>query len=122
MSDLSIEDLKADMEEQNDSAEDSGGGEWISDLVDKLDDRGYLDPLIQHSLGVDGSPTTGASNVEPVETDGGGESSGISAGDVSKFGTMVIDSVGDVPMSQVVKFAEDNPEQVNQLIEQAMEK
>lgn len=119
MSDITIEDLKADMESQTDTGGgEESGGEWINELIDTLDSRGYLDPLIQHSLGMeDMNPSTGAAPAEPAETDGG--SVALDAADVAQFGKMVIDSVGDVPMSKVVEFSESNPEQVNQLIEQA---
>lgn len=123
MTDLSIQDLKADMDAQlpDDPDSEDGGGEWVRELVDMLDQRGYLDPLIEQSLGVQG-PAGSA----PVQADGGDpapEPAGVDldADAVSQFGKLVIDSVGDVPMSTVVQYAESNPDQVDRLIEQALD-
>jgi len=119
MTDLTLEDLAASGGGSDDSggsssSSDESGGEWLVSLFDKLDERGYLDAYMAQQLDVD-VPT------EVEASGGGGDGDGsLEAGDVAQFGKHVIDEVGDVPISKVVRFAETNPETVNQLIGQTL--
>lgn len=123
MTDLTLDDLASpstnddgdDVEATNDG--DSGGGEWIDRLMNRLDERGYLDAIIAQQFDV---------NMNDNAVDPGNDNSstdtedGLSAANVAQFGKIVIDNVGDIPMSQVVQYAENNPDVVDQLINRAM--
>lgn len=117
MTDLELSDL-ADNND-TDTGDDSGGNEGLSRIADYMIENGYLDAMMAEQFGANMTQ-------QPSNPGGGGDSSDDSGGDldseaVAKFGKQVIDQVGDVPMSTVVQFAENNPEQVDALIEQVVE-
>ena len=123
MTDLTLDDLAApdegnDGSTDTETTDDSGdGGEWVGRLFDRLDERGYLDAIIAQQFDV---PMNDESNIDPDDSTDS-ENDSLDAGDVAQFGKLVIDNVGDVPMSQVVKYAENNPDVVDRLINKAMD-
>lgn len=123
MTDLTLDDLASpessepEPEPESSSSSSEKGGEWIGRLMDRLDERGYLDAIIAQQFDVD--MTDSNQNVDPTgSTDG--ENNTLDASSVAQFGKLVIDNVGDVSMSKVVQYAESNPQVVNQLISEAM--
>lgn len=121
MTDLTLEDLSGSGDDGDDSDGESGSNsEWVGSLIERLDERGYLDALIAQQLDVDMTDT-------PAITDDGDENSEqTTSGEldhetVAHFGKLVLEEVGDIPISQVVKFAEANPDQVDNLIQQVQE-
>lgn len=116
--DLTLADLAADDSSDSGSGGSDDTGEWLGDLIDRLDERGYLDALITRQLDLDSQPMTDdtADGEVPAGENGGGD---VDAEAVAQFGKMVIDQVGDVPMSTVVQYAENNPEVVDNLIQEA---
>lgn len=99
------------------ATEEAGTGEWLLEFTERLDDKGLLEPLLF------GPENAGQSNGEvpagrPDQGEGPPE---INAETVASIGKKVIDTMGDVKISQVVIYAEENPEQVNRLIEQELE-
>lgn len=115
MTDITLEDLAGSGggTDEQDADGGGGGGEWVGKLFDRLDDKGYLDAIIAQQFDVDTDMT------QPDETADDGETGSIDAETVAQFGKMVIDQVGDVPMSEVVKYCESNPAVVNNIIQQA---
>lgn len=125
MTDLQLGDLSAGSsgtaEAAADAAQEAAGdgkgtGEWAMEIFDRLDDRGLLEPMLF-------GPDSNISKQEPSDQGGDGEQGGgvdLDADAIADVGKTVIDTMGDVRISEVVKFAENNPEQVNQLIEQKM--
>jgi hypothetical protein len=123
--DLTIQDLAADGDAggSSDDGGGDGGGEWMVDLFDRLDDRGVLDLLIAEQFDVDPSAVADGP-VEDVETDATPDPAGgdaLDADTVARAGKLVIDTLGDVKMSQLVKLAEKNPEKVDRLIRQGLD-
>jgi hypothetical protein len=124
MSDLTIDDLAADEGATVESGGSGDGGdsaEWVTDLIDRLDEKGVLDALIAQQVGAD--PEALAAEAPAVEADHGGADAaeaGIGADDVARIGKVVIDQYGDVPISQVVKAAESDPEAVEEAINAAL--
>lgn len=126
MTDLTLDDLASpdgtdtEPEAQDSGTDDDSGGEWIGKLIDRLDERGMLDAIIAQQFDLDTSAMNDA-NIDPDDdsTDAETDAAELDAADVAQFGKLVIDNVGDVPMSQVVQYAEGNPKVVNQLIQEA---
>lgn len=127
MTDISLKDLsagevaqdpqkaKAATEAAGEAAEaEKGTGEWLSEVIDKLDEKGLIEPILfgpDSNISQESSPDQ-AANVDPKEAP-----AEIDAEQIAKFGKLTIDYVGDVPISEIVKLAEEEPEKVNQLIE-----
>jgi hypothetical protein len=124
MSDLTIDDLAADEGATVESGGSGDGGdsaEWIGDLIDRLDEKGVLDALIAQQVGAD--PEALAGEAPEVESDHAGDAgveTDLDADTVATFGKIVIDQYGDVPISQVVKAAESDPEAVEEAIDAAL--
>lgn len=128
-SDVSLDDLKADQDAAlgGDDDSDDSTAEFLEKVFDTLDERGYLDAMVAQQFDLDGVQSgTGETGDVPaaVDPDGGDPTGAASAGEVdaeavARFGKLVIDNMGDVPMSKVVKIAESNPQTVNQVIQQA---
>lgn len=126
MTDLTLEDLanpvssseSSDGEPESESGESTA--EWVDKLFDKLDEKGVVDAYIESQLGL-GDVDMSNNDKPSIEGDSDGESGGIDlgAGDIAHFGKLVIDNVGDVSMSTVVQYAENNPEMVDKLIQKA---
>jgi hypothetical protein len=123
-----LADLAADAEvEPDDGGSDSGGSDLV-ELFEFVDERVGLERMLMSQMDMgdlpegagdgagDGVPTDGA------RTDGGGSGGAdLSAESIAQFGKLVIDEFGDVPVSKVVKFAESNPEQVNEAISEQVD-
>jgi hypothetical protein len=124
MSDLTIDDLAADEGATVESGGSGDGGdtaEWVTDLIDRLDEKGVLDALIAQQVGAD--PEALAAEAPAVESDhaaDAGVETDLDADTVATFGKIVIDQYGDVPISQVVKAAESDPEAVEEAIDAAL--
>lgn len=137
MTDISLGDVAADTAKQTakDAATDaatekaaeaaSSGGtdtaEWFMELVDRMDQKGYLGPML---FGPEGMEQMGGSAPEqaPAEATAatGGGSSGdmdLSAESIAEFGPLVIDKLGDRKISEIVQLCRKHPDRVNQLIE-----
>ena len=132
MTDISLGDIAADTatnEVAQTAAKETaaevatGGGEstaeWMFKLVDNLEERGYLGPLL---FGPDGMKELQGSAPAPagedVEAAGGGTE--INAESIADIGKEVIDHVGDRKLSEVVTMCEQRPQQVNMLINQKL--
>jgi hypothetical protein len=128
--DVTVDDLLSDETTiVSDDADDDGDdstAEFLEKVFDTLDERGYLDAMVTQGLDLDGEAanvpneaTGGGSGGDP--TSGGGVTADdLDAGTVATFGKVVIDEMGDVPISKVVKLAESNPQMVNQAIQHAV--
>jgi len=136
MTDISLGDVAADTakETAKDAATDaatekaaeaasSGGADtaqWFMELVDRMDQKGYLGPML---FGPEGMDQMGGSAPQqaPAETaaTGGGSSDGmdLSAESIAEFGPLVIDKLGDRKISEIVQLCRSHPDRVNQLIE-----
>lgn len=122
MGELTIDDLAADDGASTDDGGGSGGdtADWVGDLIDRLDEKGVLDALVAQQVGLDPSeavaPEPDAGGADAAADAGGAD---LDAATVATFGKLVIDNVGDVPVSEVVKYAESNPETVERMIDAA---
>jgi len=119
--DYSLSDLAADAGVSPDSDAESSGGSML-DAMRFLEDRGYLKQILAASDmgGQIGETNADAQAIDTMEntdtpTDSG-DNVELDAQTISQFGRLVIDEFGDVPVSQVVKFADSNPDQLNQAI------
>lgn len=118
MTDISFEDLAAEVggdDEPEPEPDDGDGGAWVKELFDRLDERGYLDAMIAQQFDLD--PDAGVE----ASPDGGAEGAAdLGADEIARFGKLVIDNVGDVPVSTVVQYAEENPDTVDALVSRAL--
>lgn len=111
----------SDTSEASDPSGDGrGSGEWVVDMIDKLDEKGMLDAIL---FGPEGAAQlSGAdSGVERSDDGDGGEAidaDGLDADTIAQLGKQVIDTAGDRKISELVYLAENRPEKVNQLIQQ----
>jgi len=111
MPDLTLEDL-ANSESTESDAETAKSGESLLELVEFLDTKGYLQPLM---FGIDNTPDADAPTAERTTDEGVVE---LNAENVAQLADMILESrVGDVPISKIGQFAKQNPEKVNQLID-----
>lgn len=132
MTDISLGDIAAETATEKateaaveETAKQAAGGgestaEWMFKLVDRMEERGYLGPLL---FGPDGMKELEGSAPEPagggpVEAGGGGKE--IDADAIATIGKEVIDQVGDRKLSEVVVMCEQKPTMVNQLIDQQL--
>jgi len=116
--DLSLEDLAGTAADKaTDSSNDTAeSGESLMELVQFMDERGYLQPLM---FGLDNNETTEPATDNPANapaTDG--DSVPLTAANIAKLSDRIQGQVGDVPISKIGQFAESNPEKVNALISQ----
>lgn len=129
MTDISMSDLAASSagetasgaaEAAADAATDESTGEWAMKIFDRLEEKGLLEPIL---FGPESNISETQTPAGEGQTTEGGESGevAVDADQIAEIGKTVIDTLGDVPISEVVKYAESNPEQVNQLIEQQLE-
>lgn len=124
MTDLTISDISAGNSAETDTSggetateDEKSTGEWLVEIFDRLDERGLVEPVL---FGPDSNISKQTPDGQPAEQ-GGGDGMELDADAIADVGKTVIDTMGDVPISEVVKYAEKNPEQVNQLIEQKLE-
>lgn len=120
MSDISLEDLaggsggEAAAEAAAEAAEETAeSGESLLDLFEFMDDRGYLEPLM---FGMNGGNDEGGEPA-PVNTTDAGEVT-LTASSVAALARRVESEVGDVPISKVAAFAEQQPDRVNAVIDE----
>lgn len=128
MSDLTIDDLAADegatVESGGGSGDDGDAAEWIKEVFDRLDEKGVIDAYLQQQMGADPdaladeAPAVDAAPADDAADAGVGTD--LDADTVATFGKIVIDQYGDVPISQVVKAAESDPEAVEEAINAAL--
>lgn len=128
--DISLGDLAAGAAEETasegaasaaaDAATDESTGEWAMKIFDRLEEKGLLEPIL---FGPDSNIKESQTPTSESQTSDGGESDRrpVDADEIAEIGKTVIDTLGDVPISEVVKHAEENPEQVNQLIDKKLE-
>ena len=127
MTDLTLDDLAngttddGSEPETTDDGSDESTAEWANTLVERLDEKGVIDAVIAQQMGVDMNDTNRTPTDSSTDTDTEADVAGLDAGDVAQFGKLVIDNAGDVSMSKVVEYAENQPELVNRLIQQATE-
>lgn len=115
MTDLTLEDLAGAATggggEDADGGDGAASGESLLDLVEFMDERGYLKPLM---FGID------AGEGEPIdrENTAGQTEVELNAETIAALADRIVESrVGDVPISRIGEFAESNPDKVNQIIE-----
>jgi len=120
MTDYTIDDLVSDS--GNSQSDESGGsstGEWVVDLVDKLDDRGYLGPLI-----FGGEPRDVEEiSAEQSDIQAGESPAGVDAEQVKTMMLKLYDHSGQIPglsddpsLSELIQLIDQNPELADQLI------
>lgn len=130
---LTLDDLTAEAGEAAAEAAAEGAdqatGEWVADLVETLDKRGILEPLLfgpenvekvreaqglQDPGDVEESPDDAAG--DPSDDAGGLD---LDAEGIAAAGRAIMDQLGqDVTVAEVVEIAEANPALVNQQIQE----
>lgn len=121
MTDLSLEDLagggdaaEAAADAAADAVDDEAeSGESLLELVEFMDERGYLEPLM---FGIDNTDNDGGEPA-PVNTTDDGDVA-LTASSVAALARRVEDEVGDVPISKIAAFAERQPDRVNAVIDE----
>lgn len=121
MTDLSLEDL-AGSSAGGDAAKEAAketaeSGESLMELVEFMDERGYLQPLM---FGFDNNDTT-ETTPEPATENApatSGNGTELTAENIERLASVIQERVGDVPISKIGAFASNNPEKVNALISQ----
>jgi hypothetical protein len=117
MTDVTLEDLASGSggDAAKDAAKETAeSGESLMELVEFMDERGYLQPLM---FGMDNNDTT-----DPVEPDtnapatSDGDGVPLTAANIERLAGVIQERVGDVPISKIQSFASSNPEKVNALI------
>jgi len=115
MTDIDLSDLT---EEATQAAEDAASntqstGEWAVDLVETLDKRGLLEPIM---FGKDRLPDAEAApDPTPTNTDG----VDLSADTIAQAGRGVMDQLGaDVTVAELVEICENNPQLVNSKLDE----
>lgn len=119
MADISFDDLAAEAgQAAEEVAEEQGTGEWVTELVETLDKRGLLEPIL---FGPDVAEPPAALEQEPADDgDGdGGDAPQISAEQIAAIGEQIMAELGeDVTVAEVVEICRANPGLVNKQIEQ----
>lgn len=130
---LTLDDLTAEAGEAAAEAAAEGAdqatGEWVADLVETLDKRGILEPLlfgpenvekVREAQGLqpdDGAQETASSGENEASSDGGGLD--LDAEGIAAAGRAIMDQLGeDVTVADVVEIAEANPALVNQQLQE----
>jgi len=117
---VTIEDLVSDPGGSGGSGGGSGGnGEWISDIIERLDDKGLLEPLIF------GAPEDGnITAAEPTDTDTDNMDE-MDAQTVKELLLKVYDNSHMIPglsedptLSEMIKLLEEREDAATQLIGQ----
>lgn len=120
MADISFDDLA---EEAAGAAEDAAGeqgtGEWVTELVETLDKRGLLEPIL---FGPDvAEPPASVEQGEPEDRadDAEGSVPQIDAEQIAAIGEQIMAELGeDVTVAEVVDICRANPGLVNSQIEE----
>lgn len=116
-----LEDLLDDAQDAAQDASSSGGtadGQWVKETIELLDQRGLLEPIL---FGPDQAPPPGA---EQPDQGGSGEESApgspdLDARTIEEAGYAIMDQLGeDVKVAEVVEICENNPQMVNQQLEE----
>lgn len=99
---------------------EQGTGEWVTELVQTLDKRGLLEPIL---FGPDGTAELREQRDEQREqaTDAGDGDGApdLDADGVSNAGKAIMDQLGnDVTVAEVVDICEANPDLVNQQLDE----
>lgn len=97
------------------AADDDSTGEFLIRAMEMMDSKGLLEPLL---FGPEQASNIQQASPDPESGDGDDGGEQIDATVIADVGKQVIDTVGDVPISEVVKMAENNPEQVDMLIQE----
>jgi len=123
MGDYTLEDLAG--EKDTASSGSSGSGQWVVDMIDKLDDRGYLQPLI---FGPEGGRSPEEMQADQTPSEPGGQpepAGGVGADDVKGLLLQLYDNAEQIPglsddptTSEVLKLIDGNPEVAERLIEE----
>jgi hypothetical protein len=119
--DLTLDDLAGGAGEAADAADQAtnaaeqaaDSGESLMELIEFVDDRGYLEPLLFGTDALSGDTQTDATMNTDTDTDTDVE---LSAKNIAALSERIINQVGDVPLSKVAQFAEQNPDKVNGII------
>jgi hypothetical protein len=127
--DLSLEDLAAEAgqvaeETAADAATDQATGEWVTELVETLDKRGILEPLLFGPENVEKvRETQGLGPAEDADAgdDAGGDAGGdvdLDAEGIASAGEAIMDQLGeDVTVAEVVEICRANPALVDQQLQ-----
>jgi hypothetical protein len=99
------------------SGSDGDGGESFTELLKFLDERGYLGPLMFGDTNANGGDAPAPEANADLESASDGDLA-LNAANIERFGKMVQGQFGDVPLSRVISFAENNPDRVNEAIRQ----
>jgi len=117
--DLTLDDLAGGAGEAAEAADQAAdaaeqaadSGESLMELIEFVDDRGYLEPLLFGTDALSGDTQTDATMNTDTDTD-----VELSAQNIAALSERIINQVGDVPLSKVAQFAEQNPDKVNGII------
>jgi len=115
MTDLTLEDLAGAAtggDEPDTGDAGAASGESLLELVEFMDERGYLKPLMFGiDAGDDGEPIDRENTAGQTEVE-------LNAETIAALADRIVESrVGDVPISRIGEFAQSNPDKVNQIIE-----
>ena len=132
MVDLSLSDLAGGSTptDEGDAGEDTAeSGESLMELIEFMDDRGYLGPIVFGSN--DDTHRTNRDDIRRSESHDDTDDSGddgtvpdpgdpipLTADTIVALSQRIQSEVGDVPISKIEAYAEHNPEEVNSLIQQ----
>lgn len=107
----------------------SSGGEWVNELFDKLDEKGYLDQLIASQIKKSkpqqsGQDAPGYESVTPQESAGGSQG-GFNSEQLRSLMLTLYDHSDQIPgvsedpkLSELIQLVESQPEIANQMIEE----
>lgn len=116
MTDYTIDDLVEAGTDDGAGDDGGGSGEWVMDLVDRLDEKGYLGPLI---FGPDAAEIDDMDRQEPAP-DAGAD---MGADDVKGALLQVYDRAEQIPglsddptVGELIKLIDGNPEMADQLL------
>ena len=126
MGEMTLEDL-ADTSSSASSSSGGSSGEWVTDLIDKLDEKGVLEPLIfGDTRSMDEIRDDGEQQTEQTEqTEQADQAPDLDAERLKDVMLQVYDNTGMIPgvdddprLSDLIKLVDSNPEMVDKLIEQ----
>lgn len=126
MTDLTAADLFGGGEEESSSDSGGGGGQFALDMIDKLDSKGLLQPLIlgdQREIEEIQQSEQPEPDPQPEAVPDGGTQ--MDSAEIKGLLLQVYDNTGMIPgmdddpsLSEIIKLVDSNPEMVDQLIEE----
>lgn len=112
------------------SGGESGGGEWVNELFDRLDEKGYIDQFIAAKMNDSTPEPPAAENHETVNPEGvGGDrdesGGGFTAESLREMMLQLYDHSEEIPgvsndpkLSELIQLVENQPDLVNQMVQE----